>query len=167
MNFKNINFSLYIWILIFSILGIIIGVIFPLFNLFILPVLLILGIGIFSTVTYFSKNTEKKAKIKKFSLVLTLIFLLLISFSFTFQIYRPFMGEITEDRPFMEFLCNLQFNCGSGKGPYSCAIDDIKYNKELKKWKGYNGCTNSTKGFYEKEGHKYIVVKSCGCGGLM
>lgn len=112
----------------------------------------------------------------KKSIISTLLIIggILILFSlyvYIFVIWRPFMGEITEGKPIMGILCNLQDNCHVGIGLYQCySVRHANYiiNEKLSKWKEYHGCNESTSGFYEREdGYKGIYVEGCGCGGLM
>jgi hypothetical protein len=117
------------------------------------------------------KQNEKSGLMKKILLSLGIIFLLILTFLYIFGIQRPFMGEITEDRPIIEFLCELQLNCRSGEvlhQCYSAKKNSEVRDKHLVSWKDYKGCNESTENFYKREdGYKGIYVKSCSCGGLM
>lgn len=101
-----------------------------------------------------------------------LIFLIILMVGFI----RPINGMITEGKPFLSFLCNLQVDCGDKPKPLDCRNYDNEYwinnlptyERErvyrLKNWEGYHGCNESTMGFIESKENDYINIKYCSCG---
>lgn len=79
------------------------------------------------------------------------------------------MGEITQDRPIMKKLCEMQVACQSSIGKYRCSYKNQLREtsvSHLEKWEGYKGCNESTKGYGKNEDVGYIVIEACTCGGL-
>ena len=116
-----------------------------------------------------AKKTKKK-KIRKRIIIWSLIILFILYVSI-FVVLRPFMGEITQDRPIMRVLCEMQADCSASRGDYYCSSNGGTYDEKFKKWSDYNGCNESTEGYsvYENGGKKWgrVYVESCVCGGLM
>ncbi len=114
----------------------------------------------------------KKTKLYKIigitvACLLALTSILLITYFFTFILIRPFDNTITQDRPVMEKLCELQLKCESGEGKYRCSSKGrlrASSVSELEQWSDYNGCNESTDGFSVSGDFGYILVKSCSCG---
>jgi hypothetical protein len=113
------------------------------------------------------KQNKRAGLTKKILLSFSMIFLLIIIYLYIFGIHRPFDGEITQDRPIMEFLCKLQNKCGIVYAPYKCSYKENIFDEKLKKWQYYNGCNSSTKGYETKNERGYIKINYCSCGGLM
>jgi hypothetical protein len=115
-----------------------------------------------------NKQTRKVLRI--LGLMGGIFFLIFICYIFIFVMWRPFMGEITQDKPIMKKLCTMQAACQTGVALYQCYSEkQDKYiqNENLIQWEGYYGCNKSTAGFYERDdGYKGIYVEGCGCGGL-
>ena len=89
---------------------------------------------------------------------------LLLTYFYIFVLLRPFGTEITQDRPMIKILCEMQVSCNSGIGPFSCRDDPHSDSfKRLSRWKGFKGCNNLTKGYEEG----YVIIESCSCGGWM
>jgi len=104
-----------------------------------------------------------------FKYALVSIITLFLLYFLTFVMFRPFNAKITQDRPIIKYLCEMQVKCDAGIGPYSCSFKGE--NRELERWKRYNGCNESTEGYYSEVHYErvysYINVESCNCGGLM
>lgn len=84
---------------------------------------------------------------------------------FIFGIKRPFDNEITDGRPFIRYLCQMQSKCHSAVGIYGCSEDQNSRSfHKLSRWRGFKGCNNNTKGY---EANGFIRLEYCGCGGLM
>lgn len=90
-------------------------------------------------------------------------------------IFAPFSGVITEERPILKFLCDMQVKCNSNKGLMQCGYSDYtpknyhtdyNFSKEFEYISWYKGCNNLTKGYTINDGGlKYIDnVEVCGCG---
>ena len=106
---------------------------------------------------------------RKIGTILGILIFLFFIYFLMFIIIRPFMGEITQDRPFMKKLCEMQTACSVGVGPYTCSYKGKESPGNLIHWKGYAGCNESTAGyFYYKENDQgKINIESCNCRGLM
>lgn len=107
---------------------------------------------------------KQKKKSKGWIIVLSIIALLILYF-FVFVIWRPFDNEITQDRPIIKLLCQMQTACHYVTGPWPCedlTEEDWMYQK-IRKWDGYNGCNESSDGF----NNGVIMLGYCSCGGLM
>jgi hypothetical protein len=102
--------------------------------------------------------------------VFAILFILAASYIFTFMLWRPFNGVITEGRPVMKYLCEMQQECHIGVGNYRCSykgqLRDSSVSN-LKQYPKYHGCNESTEGYGISGDFGYIKVESCGCGGLM
>ena len=99
---------------------------------------------------------------KKITLVVISLLAIFFLYFFVFIIWTPFGAEITQDRPFIRFLCKMQAACHVGVGKYSCSED---FSTPLLRWNGFKGCNNMTRGYDISDNR--ILVESCNCGGLM
>jgi hypothetical protein len=114
-----------------------------------------------------NKQTRKVLRI--LGLMGGIFFLIFICYIFIFVMWRPFMGEITQDKPIMKKLCTMQAACQTGVGDYRCSYKDQLRESSiyhLQKWGGYKGCNESTNGYAKKGDIGYITIKACVCGGL-
>ncbi len=99
--------------------------------------------------------------------LLALTSILLITYFFIFILIRPFDNVITEGRPMMKTLCEMQHRCGNSRGPSHCSFNGQvhpKVDAEFKKWAGYKGCNESSRGYWESGSHGYLNISSCSCG---
>jgi len=105
-------------------------------------------------------------KKKMLLILISNIIIFLILYFYIFWIKSPFIAEITQDRPIIKALCNMQVACHSGTGPYTCREDPKSDSfKRLSRWDGFKGCNNLTIGYQKDDGR--IILEYCGCGGWM
>ena len=81
---------------------------------------------------------------KKNTVIILVILFLFISYIYIFIGKRPFGGEITQDRPIMKMLCEMQMECRAGIAEaYACTEEvDSDWYRRLSRWKDFEGCKN-------------------------
>lgn len=117
------------------------------------------------------KSDWKKKKIQAIGQVLGLcLVILIIIYIIVGVLLRPANREIVQENLFMKNLCKIQVNCRFETGPYRCHLG-IE-NNELERWTKYNGCNESTSGYYSTSddyGHTFYYIDNveyCLCSGL-
>ena len=109
---------------------------------------------------YAFRTSKRSIKVS----VLVFVFIQIVSLyiQFNLMFLQPFAGEITQDRPLMRRLCELQDGCRITVGPYYCIENPESYSdRSLMRWKGFHGCNSETIG-YE---NGYVTIEACSCGG--
>ena len=111
-----------------------------------------------------------KKQTKIILLTIGIVFTLFIVYILTFGLIRPFDNTITQNKPIMKFLCEMQVECNSNIGNYRCSFEGRLRESSVDKlnsWNGYKGCNESTSGYFSDGKYGKIRVESCSCGGLM
>lgn len=118
-------------------------------------------IGLFAGAYKDSKITKIFLAIFKASLTLFVIYTLV------FGLIRPVSSMITQDRPIIKKLCEIQVKCHTNSVKYPCSYNtemEDSASSKLISWSGYNGCNESTEGYGVDDDTSYISVEVCGCG---
>lgn len=109
-----------------------------------------------------------KNKLVTISIILGATLFLLLLVSGIYSTIRPYDNQITQDRPFVKFMCGLQADCKPYVGKYTCGSNFVDiHSPVLEKWSQYRGCNVSTFGFGINDGgYMWITVEYCSCGGI-
>jgi len=110
------------------------------------------------------KNWWKRLDLwKKILFILIFFFIFSLILLFLLIFFYPVGGQIIEDNSILEKICEIQPFCKVGiGGSWPCNVGKDDYiEPRLKKWSGFKGCNNQTKG-YSEEGY-VRGLKSCSC----
>jgi energy-coupling factor transporter transmembrane protein EcfT len=104
----------------------------------------------------------------KVASIFIILVIFIFSYFFTFEIIKPFEGEITKGKPIVRKLCEMQTSCYAVVGYYPCSFAKKEIPGSLNRWKGYNGCSEETEGYfyYESNSQGGINIEFCHCGDL-
>lgn len=98
--------------------------------------------GVLTYSLFFKKYVKKKKALVIYSLIL------FIYVVFYFFIINYDIGPV-EDDTFLKIMCKLnpETEVVVSGGSYGCKGEHYHIDKYLKKWNGYHGCNESTKGY--------------------
>ena len=131
-----------------------------------------------------ASKIKNKSNYIKWGILIVLI-IAILSFVVTFFVMMLFVeGKIVEDRPLWELACKARPLCYVSSAVWGCEgldkmieegnLERERLSKgigsdtyELASWEGYNGCNESTNGFFKDENIGKVDTSICACKSIL
>ena len=135
-----------------------------------------------------TRKIKNKSNYIKWGLLILFVMAVIFFTAYFFGMMLFVEGKIVEDRPLWELACKARPLCHTWNTALSCSgpaynIDEVIENGklndyylakqissesyELASWEGYNGCNESTNGFFKDENIGKVDTSICACKSIL